>query len=210
MIRSAGPVTSNLPAITFWGDSQVNTLESIAEGRNAPYQTLRTATQRMVVGKGVGGETAQSTNSRFQSAPELWHHTTLIWTGHNNFSDAANGYAQDGIDVKASIASIIASLPHSRYLVLSVIIGPDLVGIAGLPALTMRKQVNSDLAALYGSRFLDNSITFSTYDPSDSSAIANGWMTATLGQEASVHHLNATGTALLAGLIAKRLNNLGY
>lgn len=83
---------------------------------------------------------------------------TIIWAGRNNYSSPAT--------VKSDIASMVASLGHSRYLIVGITNADQAVEWSGGSDYAQIVQLNADLATLYGSRFIDiRSYLVSLYNP---------------------------------------------
>src|SRR6185369_16161942 len=96
----------------------------------------------------VNGESSTLVKNRMVAAdPRYWAQPTVIWVGRNDISVPTT--------IKANIAAMIAVLTTTNYLVIGVTprtgAGEGL-GEANYARLT---TLNSDLATLYSSRFLD-------------------------------------------------------
>jgi lysophospholipase L1-like esterase len=103
---------------------------------------------RSFINEGVGGETSTQIKDRvvaFNLA--RLSSTQIIWAGRNNYTSPTT--------VKADIAAMIAAFGHTRYLVLSIINGDYASEYAGEADYLTLTGLNSDLAALYGARFVD-------------------------------------------------------
>jgi hypothetical protein len=94
---------------------------------------------------GVGGNTSTQIKARMLAATDKLSWPIIIWAGRNNYSDSAT--------VQADIASMVAALGSSRYLVLSVLNGDT--EPSGSTAYNQIIALNNDLAATYGDHFLD-------------------------------------------------------
>ena len=118
----------------MWGDSLT--------AQSAPYMNFYSSYD--VVNLGVGGETSTQTLARVQALPEAWKLPTIIWTGRNDGQVAS---------AETNIAAIVAKLTHTNYIVLGLLnTSAETIGTGGYNIIT---QINSDLAATYGSKFFD-------------------------------------------------------
>jgi lysophospholipase L1-like esterase len=129
-------------------------------------------------------------------------HTAWLWAGNNGIADAATAAA-----AKADIAAMIAHLGHDRYLVASVIVSSD------HPAarVAVLQQMNADLAALYGSRFVDvygKLRAAGNGSAEDNGDIAAGYIPRSLRTDGI--HLNATGNAVTAQAIHEAHQRMGW
>ena len=135
-------VANNLNIAT-WGDSLT------AGSGGTPYPTqLATLSGYTVYNGGVGGETSTQIKVRLLAATSKHGQPTIIWAGRNNYSDPTT--------VKADVAAMVAALGHENYIILGVLNGSyggyEIPGGDGYIQIT---QLNSDLATLYGSHFID-------------------------------------------------------
>ena len=108
---------------------------------------------------GIGGQTSTQIAARetVDTAHQSW--PTIIWAGRNNYTDPTT--------VEADIASMVAHLGHSNYLVLSVLNGNFAGESIGGANYNLIIGINNSLAATYGSHYLDvRSYLVSLYDPS--------------------------------------------
>lgn len=195
--------------IAFVGDSMVSTLSGSGE---SVVDRLRLSTRRIVIQGGVGGEVAASTLARVEAAPQYRMYTTPIWTGGNNYLvyPAGTEFVPTCIaDIKTAIASIITYLGHTRYLVIGNVSGnAGGMNPVAIQVREAKRDLNIDLAALYGRRFIDAAAIFQAYDPSDTTAAANLYMPSVLAQDSS--HPNAIGVNLIAIEVRARMRSLGW
>ena len=194
--------------IAFVGDSMVTNPGS---GQSI-VDHLRRSTGRNVIQGGVGGEVIASTLSRVQAAPQYRTYTTPIWAGGNNYLvyPAGTEFIPTCItDIKAGIASIITYLAHTRYLVVGNVAG-NAGGLhpTAVQVREAKRDLNLQLAALYGTRFIDAAAILQAYDPSDTDAAANLWMPSILAQDSS--HPNALGVKLIAQVVRARIRAFGW
>lgn len=83
---------------------------------------------------------------------------TIIWAGRNNFTSPTT--------VKADIATMVAALGHTHYLVLSVLNANLSNEYSGQADYNTLIQLNADLASTYGAHYVDvRSYLVSLYDP---------------------------------------------
>lgn len=157
---STSPVTTaTTTTIVAWGDS-------LTYGYGAPTggsypEQLATLTGDQVINEGESGDNSQTILSRFLAAPPAYYgEPTIIWAGRNNVS-ASNFQSQ----VESDIASMVAKLTTSHYLVLGV---PNTENeVAGSTNYNNIIKLNNDLAAIYGSHYVDvRASLVSHYDPS--------------------------------------------
>lgn len=144
---------------------------------------------------GVGGETSTQIATRMLAKANHYSDIAIIWAGRNNYSSGAT--------VKADIASMIAALGHTRYLVLSVLNGSsEILNSSGWISIT---TLNADLAALYPSNYLDiRSLLVAQYNPSipaDVTDHANDIPPTSLRDVASPPHLNEAGYEYVAAQV---------
>jgi lysophospholipase L1-like esterase len=188
-------ITNNVN-IAAWGDSLTAGTNS-----NAPYPTqLSALTGNNVYNGGVGGETSTQIKARFDAAASKHSWSTIIWAGRNNYSDPTT--------VKSDIAAMVAALGHSRYIVISVLnSNAEPSGSANYNTIM---QLNADLAATYGSHFIDmRSYLVSLYNPGipqDVTDHGNDVTPSSLRVDAL--HLNSSGYAYVAQKISQNIGLL--
>lgn len=180
----------------MWGDSLTASGWPATFGAIAGYSTYN---------GGAGGENSTQIRSRMVADSVRRPYNVVIWAGRNNYTDP--------VTVKADIAAMVASLGHTRYLVMGVINGNyppgENVGGSGYNTIV---GLNADLATLYGTRFIDirsylissgladAGITPTSQDLTD---IANDIVPLSL--RADNVHLNTAGNALVAAKVAASL-----
>jgi lysophospholipase L1-like esterase len=142
---------TNAP-IYAWGDSMTDGATQV----NYPTQ-LASLLAFAVTNKGVGGETSTQIKDRLVADSANYSKSVIIWAGNNN--------ALDPTTVKADIATMISTIGHTRYLVVSVI--NNTTRPIGTPEYDTIIQLNEDLKALYGNKFVDiRKIIVDSYNPS--------------------------------------------
>lgn len=176
--------------------------DSMTDGAGTTnYPTQLTATYGYtVVNMGVGGETSTQIKTRWLADPLNYAKPVIIWAGRNNFTD--------GVTVKADIASIVASLTHTNYLVLGIVNGINQpINSTGWVQIT---TLNNDLKTIYGTKYVAlREYIVSKYDPSlpqdvidhDNDVPANSL-------RLDIGHLNTLGNKYVAEFILQRLGNL--
>lgn len=153
---------------------------------------------------GVGGETSTQIATRMLADTVHQSWPTIIWAGNNNYNDPPT--------VEADVANMVAHLTTSNYVVLSLINGdfPDrYIGQSGYNSII---QINTALAATYGSHYLDvRTYLVSLYDPGNpQDVIDHGNDIVPSSIRFDSIHLNDTGYADLANYIyAQRRTVLG-
>lgn len=153
---------------------------------------------------GVSGDTSTQIRTRMQADPAKWALPTIIWAGRNNFADPTT--------VKADIASMVASLGHSNYIVLSVLNADNATEYAGGSDYATIMQLNADLAATYGAHFLDvRSYLVSLYNPSvPQDVIDHGHDIPPSSLRSSTVHLNDAGYQDVANFVYANRSLLGF
>lgn len=177
--------------VVAWGDS-------LTAGAGGTAWTTQFATLSGIstLNRGVGGNTSTQIEARFMAEPSHFGDFTVIWAGRNNYTDPTT--------VQSDIASMVSALTTTRYLILGVINGNyggyESVGGEGYGAIT---QLNSDLAAIYGSHFIDiREILVSSYNPlssQDVSDLARDIVPTSLRSDNV--HLNTTGYGIVANAV---------
>ncbi len=191
--------TSNLGAynIAAWGDS-------LTQGGSGTYtypqQLSWLLNGRNVYNGGISGQTSTQIASRMLASPDKYSYDTIIWSGRNDFTNAAT--------VEANIASMVAALGHQRFLIMSIMNGPN--EPSGNSNYTAIMAINAYLAATYPNNYLDirsyivqNGLTDAGITPTaqDLIDISNDVPPTSLRAD-SVVHLNTTGYALVAKQVA--------
>jgi lysophospholipase L1-like esterase len=181
-----------------WGDS----LTAGTGGWSYPQQ-LSTRIGRPIRNLGIGGQTSTQITARFLADADAVGRddVTLIWSGRNN------SFAPE--TVKADIATMITALPDpKRYLVFSVLNGT--AEPAGSVAYTTMMQLNADLAALYGDRYVDVRShlvnLFNPAVPQDVTDHENDVPPSSLRSDAL--HLNTAGYAAVAARVQTAIEAL--
>lgn len=146
--------TSSYGHIAAWGDSI-----TMGYGGSPSFPTdLSFLTGYSVFNGGRGGDTSTQILTRMLAAGDKRSWPTIIWAGRNNYTDPTS--------VKADIASMVASLGHSHFIVLSILNGAS--EGATTTAYAQIAALNNDLASTYGNHYLDiRSYLVSQYNPNN-------------------------------------------
>lgn len=136
----------------FYGDS-LTVGASATAGQTYPAQLVAMWPRgRWYFNGGVGGDTSSQILTRYLAADASYQAGTLvIWSGRNNYNDAAQVKA----DIAAMVAAHAANGGGSRYLVLSIINGDYGSEYLGQSNWQLIVNLNADLATTYGERFVD-------------------------------------------------------
>jgi hypothetical protein len=119
---------------------------------------LGTLAGRPIFNGGVVGNTSSQILTRFLADPIKFSWPVIIWAGRNNFTDPTT--------VKSDIAAMVANLGHTRYLILGIITQNQASEWSGQANYNTLLTLNSDLASIYGSHFIDiRPYLVSLYDP---------------------------------------------
>lgn len=177
-------------SVQCWGDS----LTAGSGGYGKYPARLQDLILRVTYNNGVGGETSAQIKTRFLANPaELMALTQVLWMGTND-----NPLVNTWAPTKANIAECVAAA-GSRYLVL---------GIFGTG---MLDEINADLAATYGARFVELRAYLQSYNDGsvdDLADVAAGLIPRSL--RADQIHLNDRGYELVAMAVADKLQSLGW
>jgi hypothetical protein len=134
---------TNAINMATWGDS----LTAGAGGTSYPNQ-LSALSGYNVFNMGIGGETSTQIYTRFHADTAKWRLPTIIWAGRNNYTSPA----QVKIDIAAMVADL-AAVGNSNYIIIGITTDTtQITGSAGYNTIT---TLNSDLATLYGTKFIN-------------------------------------------------------
>lgn len=118
--------------------------------------------------------------------------TAVIWTGHNDYTDPATALA--------NIAATVASIGHSRYVVLTLCFEDMPSQRIGGADRALKEQVNAGIIAAYPGQVIDAPALLATYgnprNPQDVAALAAGLAPASQREDAL--HVSPLGADLLA------------
>lgn len=140
-VKSEGArLDSAFTYIIGWGDS-------LTEGSGGiPYPTaLQNMTYFTVINKGIGGQTSTQVKNSFIADTADYNKSVIIWAGRNNLLSPAT--------VKADIATMVAALGHTRYLIASILNGAD--EPSGSSIYNSIISLNNDLKSIYGNNYVD-------------------------------------------------------
>lgn len=187
--------------IEAWGDSMTaGTNGALVNG--GWVTRMRGMIERRIGNQGGSGQTSTQIRARFEAASaDSKRLTQIFWMGTNN--------AADPMTVKADIAACVAGLNgHARYLV----IPPHRSAGNALPAAAYA-ALESDLAALYGERYLNLRTALNAYhdgSANDLADIADGLVPRSLRLPSDAIHLNDLGNQRSAEVIYAKLQALVY
>lgn len=168
--------------LACWGDSMTN-----SEWIDVIQEKVEGIT---TYDGGVGGQTSTQIKNRMIADTGRYSWPTIIWAGRNNKNDAPQ--------VLSDIAAMVAALNHPYYFILSICNGEG-EGI-GTTAYEEIEEINSQLASVYGDKYLDvRSWLVSKYDPDDAQDMLDHEedIVPTSLREDTIH-LNITGNQLMA------------
>jgi len=188
-------LTANTSNVAAWGDS-------FTDSNFGRYPaTLSKLSGYNVVNLGVGGQNSTQVKTRMLADAQKRTWPAIIWAGRN---DSRDQIAQ----TEANIASMVANLTHTNYLVISVFNGEG--EGKGTYAYSQIKTLNSDLAKTYGTHYLDvRSYMVSQYNTSsaqDAAFYTADIPPASLRQD--FLHPNTAGSDVIANYIYAHLNQL--
>lgn len=201
--RILQPESNRLPQastdIFGWGDSLTAGAGSTG-GLSYPVD-LATLTGFGITNKGVGGETSTQIKDRLVADTGNYGRSVIIWAGRNNYVDATT--------VKADIATMVSTIGHSRYLVVSILNGEYGGEYKGLMYYNMIVQLNADLKAIYGSRYVElREYLVSLHDNSAQDLIDFGHDIVPTSLRSDPIHLNNLGYQKTAEFFNQRLGVL--
>lgn len=181
-----------------WGDSLTIGGQGGATGRY-PYLLARIPTpNRVVVNKGVAGNTSTQVKDRMLLDTTYKADTHLLWAGRNNINSFA---------IKFDMNAMVQALPHSRYLIGEIT--PSAADDS--PTKDLIVSINNELAAIYGSRFVRfMSALQAANDGSanDLADVAAGLIPRSLRTDDL--HLNTAGQTIIANLWQNALVGMGW
>lgn len=192
---SASPTGySPASAVAYWGDSLTAGTGATLYTSDYPAVVTKATYGRPGYNGGVGGEKSGQILTRIlQDKVRGRHWTCVLWMGRNNVGDAGMQAT-----VLADIASAVANLSHSRFLVLTVLNAKtETTGTANYNAII---ALNNAILAGYPNNSYDIR-SFLATDPDGT--IPSGLMSDSI-------HLNATGYASVAAQVSAFLAGKGW
>lgn len=137
--------TENSYNVACWGNSLTAASNLAQDFTNSFPSVLATLSGRVVYNGGIGGESSTQIATRMLAATDKYSSSVIIDAGRNNFASSST--------VLADIASMVAALGHTRYVVLAIVNGAG----EGNPstAYTQITSLNATLASTYGANYLD-------------------------------------------------------
>jgi lysophospholipase L1-like esterase len=186
--------------IEAWGDSL--TEGPVFNGVTSYTVALGTLCGFAVNNNGISSETSTQIATRMLSQTSRRAAPCIIWAGRNDYATPTT--------VKANIASMVAALGHTHYLVLGVINGDYATEYSGGADYTTITTLNTDLAALYGTRFIDIRAhlvsLFQAGIPQD--VIDHGHDVPPSSLRSDVLHMNNAGTTAVANKVFTKISTL--
>lgn len=184
---SAAGATFDASATEAWGDSLTSGNQ---DGTGVTYpNVLAGLLGKAVYNQGVGGETSTQIKNRFIAFTACYGSPNIFQMGRNDYNTPTT--------VKSNIATCVAALTTTHYLVGSIL--PAATDSAG--NLSTISTLNSDLATLYGARFVD--LLTPLQAASDGSAgdiadVAAGIIPRSCRASGDPLHLNSKGYTVVA------------
>lgn len=144
------------------------------------------------------GAVASPPNAPFVPVANYLRLPTIIWSGRNNYSDAAQ--------VKADIAAMVAAMEavgNTSYLVMSIINGDYATEYKGQPGYNSIIALNNDLAATHGDRFFDvRAALVAAYNPNIAQDVIDfGRDIPPSSLRSDLLHLNEDGYTLVGNIL---------
>lgn len=188
--------------LTAYGDSLTAGTGSSGPSGTYPAQLSTSENLSPTYNHGVGGDTSTQILTRMLADSTVQKETVLIWAGNNNY------FYPD--TVKADIASMVSYIGHQNYLVVSIINSDTTNEYKGQPGYNTIIQLNADLAAIYGDKFVDvRTPLVASYNPNNSQdVIDHGHDVPPSSLRYDSIHLLDAGYAIVADTIKQRLNAL--
>lgn len=201
--RNLKPESSRLPIahtdVYCWGDSFFGG----AGGATKIPDQMVVASKFNIVNKGVGGETSTQIKDRLVADVANYSKSVIIWAGRNNFNSPAT--------VKADIATMVSTIGHTRYLVVSIFNGDSASEWIGGADYNTIKQLNADLKAIYGSKYVearDYIVSLHNNSAQDLIDFSHDVSPVSLRNTGDPLHLNSTGNSLVSDLLISKLGTL--
>lgn len=184
--------------------SSVGDLQSL---NSWPYK-MQLATGRFVYNGGVQGQTSTQIATRMNGASVATYRSRIwvIWAGRNNYTAPTT--------VKTDIASMVATQTSGKYVVMSILNDQSADGGLGGVQYGTVTTLNSDLATLYPSNYLDiRGYLVSLGGPgqpyADPAKFALDQLPAALVADGAVH-LTTTAYALIAARVQAFIEAKGW
>lgn len=184
--------------IFSWGDS----LTQGTGGGGVTYpNSLSTLTNFTITNKGVGGETSTQIKDRLVADVANYNKSVVIWAGRNNYTSPET--------VKADIATMVATLGHTRYLVCSVLNGNYGGEYKGNIYYDQIVQLNNDLKSTYGDKYVElREYLVSLHDNSTQDLLDFSRDIPPYSLRSDDIHLNGTGYLKVAEYLNEKLSIL--
>ncbi len=191
-------ITHDLPKAAIWSDS----MGSISSGY-AEYLASRFNGTTFHQG-GVGGETSTQIAARMLLASDKYNYFTIIHAGRNNVTDP--------VKIKSDIASMVAALNHSNFLVVSIFTGEFAEEHKGASLYNTITTTNAELSALYPNNYIDlRGYIVGCFNPSiEQDVIDNRNDVTPSSLRSDPIHLNLAGNRLAANFIEQLIIRKGW
>ncbi len=187
-------------ALVAWGDS----LTEGAGGGGTTYLSILSGLTsiKATFNEGIRKQNSTEIRDRMVKDTLLHRYPTIIWAGRNNFKDS--------VTVKKDIAQMVNSLGHQHYVVLGIINSNYYNEHKGYPNYNRIVSLNKQLAAIYGTHFIDiRTYLVSKYDPADSVDVKDHEADITpTSLRADSLHMNSEGYYFVAKKIYSNINQL--
>ena len=195
LLNTPTPVSYNSDYVACWGDSLTAGTGATFGSTDYPHVLGKARIGKPFINLGIGGETAAQILTRFLADKVNGVcNTAVLWWGRNNV-----GSPTMQADVLSALASAVAALNHSRYIIMPVLnASTEPNGSANKIAID---ALNAAIASTYpAANFLDIVAVICTEANGTPNA---AWLSDTI-------HLNATGYAAVAASVDAKLTTNGW
>ena len=190
LLNTPSPVSYSSDYVACWGDSLTAGTGATFGSTDYPHVLGKARIGKPFINLGVGGETAGQILARFLADKVNGVcNTVVLWWGRNNV-----GSPTMQADVLSALASAVANLNHSRYIIMPVLnASTEPNGSANKIAID---ALNAAIASTYSATNFLNIITTICTEVNGTPNAA--WLSDTI-------HLNATGYAAVAAAVDAKL-----
>jgi len=195
ILKTPSPKSYNSNTVACWGDSLTAGTGATLGSTDYPHVLGKLRIGKPFYNGGVGGETAAQILTRFLADDVHGKdETVILWWGRNNV-----GSPTMQADVLAALASAVANLNHSRYIIMSVLnMSTEANGSANKTAID---ALNAAIASTYPAANFLNIVAIICTEANGTPNPA--WLSDTI-------HLNATGYAAVAASVDAKLTTNGW
>jgi hypothetical protein len=127
-------------ALSLWGDS-------MTQGLHGKIEVSEYPAGRPVRNMAIGGQTSTQIVNRFLADPAGKGDVTILWVGTNNPGDHTL--------IMSEIASVIATLTTSKYLIIPPVLGTNSDFFIGTPSRALFDALLNDILTTYPNNSLD-------------------------------------------------------